>query len=155
MLGGQLLDNPIEYSSYDDLIFLVIRSILHNPEAYPNPFQFDPTRHLSSSGAKPQPDPRDVAFGWGRRFVVLLESVAETCAQCAIIVLGAAPGSPLPTIMFLLQSALVLPRLSYPTHGPRRELLYMFLDQNTRKICGDTQPGVSGEVPAHSSVIIH
>ncbi|KAG9087689.1 hypothetical protein FS749_002745 [Ceratobasidium sp. UAMH 11750] len=42
-------------------------SILHNPETYPNPFQFDPKRYLSSSGIKAQPDPRDVAFGWGRR----------------------------------------------------------------------------------------
>ncbi|KAJ1306503.1 hypothetical protein OPQ81_007505 [Rhizoctonia solani] len=39
-------------------------SILHNPDTYPNPFQFDPTRYI---GPSPQPDPRDVAFGWGRR----------------------------------------------------------------------------------------
>ncbi|KAG8751025.1 hypothetical protein FRC12_012642 [Ceratobasidium sp. 428] len=42
-------------------------SILHNPQTYPDPFQFDPTRYLPSSGAETQPDPRDVAFGWGRR----------------------------------------------------------------------------------------
>ncbi|KAH7335607.1 cytochrome P450 [Rhizoctonia solani] len=39
-------------------------SILHNPDTYPKPFEFDPTRYL---GQNPQPDPRDVAFGWGRR----------------------------------------------------------------------------------------
>ncbi|QRV88551.1 cytochrome P450 family protein [Ceratobasidium sp. AG-Ba] len=43
-------------------------SILHNPEIYPKPFQFDPTRYLPSQSAiEPQPDPRNVAFGWGRR----------------------------------------------------------------------------------------
>ncbi|KDN35871.1 hypothetical protein RSAG8_11233, partial [Rhizoctonia solani AG-8 WAC10335] len=39
-------------------------SILHNPDTYPNPFEFDPTRYL---GQNSQPDPRDAAFGWGRR----------------------------------------------------------------------------------------
>ncbi|KAG9122315.1 hypothetical protein FRC07_001373, partial [Ceratobasidium sp. 392] len=49
------------------LIVVNAWSILHNPRTYPNPFQFDPTRYLQSPGAKTQPDPRDIAFGWGRR----------------------------------------------------------------------------------------
>lgn len=49
------------------LIVVNAWSILHNPDTYPNPFDFDPTRYLPSSDPKPQPDPREVAFGWGRR----------------------------------------------------------------------------------------
>ncbi|CAE6462369.1 unnamed protein product, partial [Rhizoctonia solani] len=41
-------------------------SILHNPDTYPRPFEFDPTRYLGEN-KKAQPDPRNVAFGWGRR----------------------------------------------------------------------------------------
>ncbi|ELU40025.1 cytochrome P450 [Rhizoctonia solani AG-1 IA] len=41
-------------------------SILHNPDTYPRPFEFDPTRYLGEKEST-QPDPRDVAFGWGRR----------------------------------------------------------------------------------------
>jgi len=37
---------------------------LHDPEVYPNPMAFDPTRFI---GENPQPDPRDVVFGFGRR----------------------------------------------------------------------------------------
>lgn len=51
----------------DTLIVVNAWSILHNPDTYPKPFEFDPTRYLSQPPAKPQPDPREIAFGWGRR----------------------------------------------------------------------------------------
>jgi cytochrome P450 len=41
-----------------------IWALTHNPTTYPNPSVFDPTRYL---GPHPQPDPRNVAFGFGRR----------------------------------------------------------------------------------------
>ncbi|KAF8600464.1 cytochrome P450 [Ceratobasidium sp. AG-I] len=51
----------------DTLIIVNAWSILHNPDTYPRPFEFDPTRYLPQGYSKPQPDPREVAFGWGRR----------------------------------------------------------------------------------------
>ncbi|KAJ7940739.1 cytochrome P450 [Mycena leptocephala] len=41
-----------------------IWGIMHDDAVYSNPFSFDPTRFL---GDNPQPDPRDFAFGFGRR----------------------------------------------------------------------------------------
>jgi cytochrome P450 len=45
------------------------RGILHDPRNYPNPEKFDPTRYL---GEKPQLDPREVSFGFGRRWAFSL-----------------------------------------------------------------------------------
>lgn len=40
---------------------------MHDPETYgPNPYDFDPTRFL---GENPALDPRDICFGFGRRYV--------------------------------------------------------------------------------------
>ncbi|KAJ8126114.1 hypothetical protein O1611_g7525 [Lasiodiplodia mahajangana] len=36
----------------------------HDPDVYPDPMKFDPTRYL---GPNPQPDPSDFVFGYGRR----------------------------------------------------------------------------------------
>ncbi|KAF9461977.1 cytochrome P450 [Collybia nuda] len=41
-----------------------IWAITHDPEIYPNPSIFDPTRHL---GERPQVDPLKFVFGFGRR----------------------------------------------------------------------------------------
>jgi len=40
------------------------RAIAHDEEVYPDPFTFDPSRHL---GDKPQLDPFKFIFGFGRR----------------------------------------------------------------------------------------
>ena len=41
-----------------------LRAITHDEDVYPNPFDFDPSRHL---GDNPQPDPFKFVFGFGRR----------------------------------------------------------------------------------------
>jgi cytochrome P450 len=39
-------------------------AMCHDPAVYPSPSTFDPERFLGSS---PQPDPRELVFGFGRR----------------------------------------------------------------------------------------
>ncbi|CCL99497.1 uncharacterized protein FIBRA_01515 [Fibroporia radiculosa] len=46
------------------LITVNVWKILHNPETYKNPLEFNPGRFM---GAEPETDPRLVAFGFGRR----------------------------------------------------------------------------------------
>ncbi|RDB24293.1 hypothetical protein Hypma_008795 [Hypsizygus marmoreus] len=48
----------------DATVMANIWGICHDPEVYPNPMDFNPSRFL---GPTPQPDPRDVVFGFGRR----------------------------------------------------------------------------------------
>lgn len=49
------------------------RAILHSPDIYPKPFDFDPDRYLSrmvdqpSTATQTNPDPRTFVFGYGRR----------------------------------------------------------------------------------------
>ncbi|ETW75662.1 cytochrome P450 monooxygenase 5 [Heterobasidion irregulare TC 32-1] len=63
-----------EYRGYlipkDATVFANVWSILHDAQMYPNPFAFDPGRFYPSDvpgEAKTQPDPRELAFGFGRR----------------------------------------------------------------------------------------
>jgi hypothetical protein len=41
------------------------RFMLHDPQVYPEPSKFNPERFL---GPQPQQDPRNVSFGFGRRY---------------------------------------------------------------------------------------
>lgn len=49
----------------------VHRGILHDPALYPSPFNFDPERYLRAKEQGPtgelNPDPTEIAFGFGRR----------------------------------------------------------------------------------------
>ncbi|KAJ7129052.1 cytochrome P450 [Mycena filopes] len=50
------------------VIFANTWSLLHDPEVYPKPFDFNPDRFLSASDdPKLNPDPRRYTFGFGRR----------------------------------------------------------------------------------------
>jgi len=46
------------------LMWYLRRAITHDEEIYPDPFRFDPSRHL---GGNTQPDPYKFVFGFGRR----------------------------------------------------------------------------------------
>ena len=55
------------------LMITLCRAVFHDPQIYPEPFTFNPSRFLSPSIPSPkatcnvQPDPRRFAFGFGAR----------------------------------------------------------------------------------------
>jgi len=51
---------------------LINRQILHDPDSYANPLEFNPERFL---GDHPEPDPRATVFGYGRRICECLRFV--------------------------------------------------------------------------------
>ena len=44
------------------------RGMLHDPELYPEPDVFRPERFVAIDGGVIENDPRDIAFGFGRRY---------------------------------------------------------------------------------------
>lgn len=44
---------------------------MKDPKVYPDPDRFLPERYLASDGNETQKDPREYAFGFGRRFVLV------------------------------------------------------------------------------------
>lgn len=40
----------------------------HDSQTYRHPFVFTPERFLGVDGRKPEKDPRDIVFGYGRRY---------------------------------------------------------------------------------------
>jgi len=46
------------------LVFANVWLMAHDPEVYPDPMAFKPSRFM---GEKPQQDPMDYSFGFGRR----------------------------------------------------------------------------------------
>ena len=63
--------------SHVDLMFLISRQMLHDPEVYSDPTTFRPERFL---GPKPEPDPRQICFGFGRRY-----GVSYTCSKLVVL----------------------------------------------------------------------
>ncbi|KAG5634710.1 hypothetical protein H0H81_001036 [Sphagnurus paluster] len=49
------------------IIIANLWGMLHNPEVYPEPFKFDPERHIATPDKPAQQDPRTICFGYGRR----------------------------------------------------------------------------------------
>jgi len=63
--------------------------MLHDPETYPDPFKFDPERHITSPGKEAQRDPRNVCFGYGRRIcpgMYLAEASLFACIATSLTV---------------------------------------------------------------------
>ena len=56
----------------------IYRKCLHDPRIYNDPFRFNPERFIVAQGRKPEPDPREVCFGFGRRQVGFSGSVARS-----------------------------------------------------------------------------
>ncbi|OJJ32368.1 hypothetical protein ASPWEDRAFT_117096 [Aspergillus wentii DTO 134E9] len=49
------------------VIIANIWGFMHDPSTYPDPMAFKPERFLDTDGHIPEPDPHNVAFGFGRR----------------------------------------------------------------------------------------
>ncbi|KAJ7746782.1 cytochrome P450 [Mycena maculata] len=49
------------------LVITNIWKMAHDPRVYSNPMVFEPDRFIAKDGKKPELDPRDLAFGFGRR----------------------------------------------------------------------------------------
>ena len=56
-------------SAYQELNDASFRAVLHDPALYPSPDDVIPERYLNNSSETLNPDPRDFAFGYGRRYV--------------------------------------------------------------------------------------
>ncbi|TFK75545.1 cytochrome P450 [Pluteus cervinus] len=60
-------------------------AMAHDPDLYPDPMIFDPSRFLRTPGHEPQRDPRTITFGFGRRICpgrILAEtSIFLSCAM--------------------------------------------------------------------------
>ncbi|KAJ3824541.1 cytochrome P450 [Lentinula raphanica] len=52
------------------IIIANLWNMLNDPAVYPEPFKFDPERHIASPGKPAQKDPRNACFGFGRRICV-------------------------------------------------------------------------------------
>ncbi|KAK0460227.1 cytochrome P450 [Desarmillaria tabescens] len=55
------------YIPKGSLVIANIWNMTHDPKVYQNPMVFDPTRFLATPEHVPERDPRDIAFGFGRR----------------------------------------------------------------------------------------
>ncbi|KAF9036068.1 cytochrome P450 [Hymenopellis radicata] len=54
------------------LIIANVWKLTHDPRTYKDPMKFNPDRFMSSEDSKAELDPRQLCFGFGRRFVRLL-----------------------------------------------------------------------------------
>ncbi len=59
-------DRCVDFTSSAS-IYVLHRQMLHDPDVYPDPMQFDPMRHIPTPDKEVQRDPRHACFGFGRR----------------------------------------------------------------------------------------
>ncbi|KAI0777944.1 cytochrome P450 [Irpex lacteus] len=84
-----------QYNGYlipaDSTIMANQWAMLHDERVYPDPSSFNPDRFLKGEGHTPQNDPRDVAFGFGRR-----QDLAENSLWITITPAVDDQGAPIP-----------------------------------------------------------
>ena len=54
------------------MTFLNTRNLLHDPHVYADPMTFNPDRFMTTADKEAERDPRDFAFGFGRRYAPTL-----------------------------------------------------------------------------------
>ncbi|KAF9260384.1 cytochrome P450 [Marasmius fiardii PR-910] len=82
------------YIPKGSLIIANLWNMLHDPEVYPNPFVFDPERHVGTPEKPAQRDPRQVCFGFGRRIcpgLHLAEASLWLCIAMSLAVFDIRP----------------------------------------------------------------
>ncbi|KAG2152857.1 cytochrome P450 [Suillus clintonianus] len=71
------------------VIMLNIWFMLHDPERYANPSEFNPERFLPTDGKEPETEPRTICFGFGRRIcpgLLLAEASIWTSSAMSLAV---------------------------------------------------------------------
>lgn len=63
--------------------------MLHDPNLYPEPFVFNPERHIPAPGREVQYDPRKICFGFGRRVCPGLALADASLYSCVVMSLAA------------------------------------------------------------------
>ncbi|CCM01198.1 uncharacterized protein FIBRA_03246 [Fibroporia radiculosa] len=51
-------------------VLVNVWKVLHDPTHYKKPLEFNPERHIATESKEPEFDPRNVVFGFGRRFLL-------------------------------------------------------------------------------------
>jgi len=59
-------------------------NMLHDPNIYPDPFSFDPERHIAQPGKEAQCDPRKICFGYARRICPGMYLAEATLFMCIV-----------------------------------------------------------------------
>ncbi|KAG6846942.1 hypothetical protein H0H93_010982 [Arthromyces matolae] len=68
----------------NSIILANLWNMLHDPEVYPEPFEFQPERHIATPEKPAQQNPRTVCFGFGRRICPGMH-LAETSLFSVIV----------------------------------------------------------------------
>ncbi|KAJ6624554.1 cytochrome P450 [Mycena sp. CBHHK59/15] len=64
---SKVIIHAYPYPLLGSIVFTNLWKITHDVEVYRNPMVFDPSRFFASDSHVPEPDPREIVFGFGRR----------------------------------------------------------------------------------------
>ncbi|KAF5366393.1 hypothetical protein D9758_009759 [Tetrapyrgos nigripes] len=87
------------------IIFVNLWNMARNPEVYSNPMDFNPSRFL---GESPEQDPREVIFGFGRRYVNAASSHFSDLQFLSMMSVRICPGRRLVESVLCITFAMVL-----------------------------------------------
>ena len=114
--------------SHVDLMFLISRQMLHDPEVYSDPTTFRPERFL---GPKPEPDPRQICFGFGRRYGASSHLFKVRRAQEFFRI---CPGKVLADASVFISCAMVLSVFNVTKYSENGRIIEPVVDQTTGTI---------------------
>ncbi|KAF9522936.1 cytochrome P450 [Crepidotus variabilis] len=109
-------------------------NMLHDPETYPDPFKFDPERHL---GANPQRDVRKICFGFGRRIcpgMLLADATVYACVVMSLAVFNVekaldGDGRPITPVHETTNGLICFPKPFECAIKPRSEKAYSLITE--------------------------